>query len=308
VNGYPVYTVTSLAITPQGSRRLQQYEVAAITFPAMPSPITLDGPAPTFDPTHSNPWKVNGNDHSGGAYSGPGACTSNDPTKTGIGVFGAGTASGIATGLPKPENYIGSTPTPPNPNGNPSVMDVTGTINPLLTDPTKLQTLVQTIMMGADTGNVYTVQSGTYRSGNPAISTLPSTLGTDANPQITVVDGDVDFSGNGAGILLITGNATFHGNTSFNGLVLVIGQGNITISGGGNGQYNGGMFVAKIEGPRPASPPAPPGTHGPLLSSLGSPDLVWNGGGGNGVYFDSCWTNVLNNFGYSIIAAREEMY
>jgi len=48
----------------------------------------------------------------------------------------------------------------------------------------------------------------------------PSTIlrpGTDANPQVNVVKGDVTLSGNwhGAGILLVTGTLHFHGTPTY---------------------------------------------------------------------------------------------
>jgi hypothetical protein len=33
--------------------------------------------------------------------------------------------------------------------------------------------------------------------------------------------------------------------------------------------------------------------HPTLLDQLGSPDFHWNGGGGNGIYYDHCWVDNL---------------
>jgi hypothetical protein len=54
------------------------------------------------------------------------------------------------------------------------------------------------------------------------------------------------------------------GNGSFYGLILVVGQGTMDFSGGGNGEIQGGIFVAKTRD-----------VSGNLLSSLGSPRIDW---------------------------------
>src|SRR2546430_477628 len=50
----PVFLVTSLAITPQGSRRMGQYEVAGITVTPPPVALGLDGPGADFTPRPSS--------------------------------------------------------------------------------------------------------------------------------------------------------------------------------------------------------------------------------------------------------------
>jgi len=103
----------------------------------------------------------------------------------------------------------------------------------------------------------------------------------------------------GAGVLVVTGTLSFTGNASFNGLVLVIGQGIVNESGGGNGGFNGTVFVAKTHS---ATSPYPE------LATLGSPLYSWNGGGNSDIQYNSCWANIGNGLHYSVIAMREEMY
>jgi hypothetical protein len=107
-------------------------------------------------------------------------------------------------------------------------------------------------------------------------------LGSAANPQVTVVNGDLSMSGNstGYGLLVVTGNLSFSGTIGWRGVILVIGQGNFSYSGGGNNEFDGAIFVAKT---RNAS--------GNLLSALGAPSVSWGGGGGNGIHYDHCWIN-----------------
>ena len=101
-----------------------------------------------------------------------------------------------------------------------------------------LQNLASTItLVAGNNNNVY--------GNNPASIVRP---GTNAVPQINVVNGDLSLGGgwSGAGILLVTGNLTFSGNPSYNGLILVIGKGSVTKNGGGNGTVNGSMLVANL--------------------------------------------------------------
>jgi hypothetical protein len=109
-------------------------------------------------------------------------------------------------------------------------------------------------------------------------------LGTVSDPVINVVDGDVTLKGNttGYGILLVTGTLKMGGDFSWNGLVLVIGDGKVEFQGGGNGQINGSVIVSKIWDDH---------TTKNLLSEVGAPELKWNGGGGNGVYYNHCWAD-----------------
>ena len=61
---------------------------------------------------------------------------------------------------------------------------------------------------------------------------------------ITYIDGPLTFSGEGGGILVVTGGLTFQGGFSFNGLVIVTGPGGILRTGGGSGSLQGNMVVA----------------------------------------------------------------
>ena len=70
------------------------------------------------------------------------------------------------------------------------------------------------------------------------------------------------------------------GNFGWNGVVLVIGKGRLINNGGGNGQINGTVIVARTRD-----------SSGNLMSTLGTPTVDWSGGGGNGIYYDHCWAN-----------------
>jgi hypothetical protein len=72
-------------------------------------------------------------------------------------------------------------------------------------------------------------------------------LGTEANPQITYCDGDLRIAGGGTGygILVVTGALQYEGAFDFEGLILVLGAGELDM-GGVNKSIVGGMFIANL--------------------------------------------------------------
>jgi hypothetical protein len=106
--------------------------------------------------------------------------------------------------------------------------------------------------------------------------------GTTANPKINYVkkdaggNGDLTISGSfsGAGILIVEGDLVFGGNSSFAGVILVVGNGRYQQNGGGSGQYEGAVLVANT-------------TTCSTTGNLGSPSYQVNGGGNNGIQFNS---------------------
>ena len=68
--------------------------------------------------------------------------------------------------------------------------------------------------------------------------------------------------------------------------MLVIGDGVMHFNGGGNGQIVGMMVDAKIWDSH---------TTKNLLSAVGAPTFLWNGGGVNALQYDHCWsTNLIS--------------
>jgi hypothetical protein len=119
-----------------------------------------------------------------------------------------------------------------------------------------------------------------------------------SNPQTVFVDGSFDLGPNtGYGLLVVTGNFTYHGNSGWNGIILVIGDGTTTFlgNGGGSGQFNGAIFAATT---RDAA--------GNQLPNFGTVNFDITGGGGNGIYYDSCWiNNVQKPPTYQVLSFRE---
>ena len=68
--------------------------------------------------------------------------------------------------------------------------------------------------------------------------------------RIGVVDGNLDLGpGTGYGLLLVRGELTIVADITWNGLIVVIGQGVVRWSPGVTGILNGGLFVARTRAP-----------------------------------------------------------
>jgi len=284
----PVYELTALAVTPSGSRRMVQYEISQNTLPPIPGAIVFDGPTPDFNTNpHSAAFNVTGVDTHTGPNGGVGCpAAANEP---GLGGYNATAAANLTTQTNRPGSYAGS------PTG---IADVSSQLGPLATVD-GLNALVNTVttMAGA---NVY----GPSPLPNP--STLnPGTI-SPVNPVINVVNGDYTLPGSGSGILLVTGTLTMSGNPSWNGLILVVGKGNVVKNGGGNGTLDGSLLVANMfSDPGTWTHPIPLGSSNPP----GTPTIAWNGGGNATVQYDSCWANYMSqSLPYRTITDRELIY
>lgn len=91
------------------------------------------------------------------------------------------------------------------------------------------------------------------------------------SPMFTFVDGDCTLQ-NGSGFIVVTGTLTMRGNTNFNGVILVLGDGVLIRNGGGNGDILGGITIAKF---------------GRTSGDFQSPTFHTNGGGNSNVQYDS---------------------
>ncbi len=300
----PVYVVTALAVTPQGSRRIGQYEVAAFSLFPPSGALGLDGPTVNFAQNlSSNNFNINGNDSGAAGYTatgGVGACVPSGPaSEPAISTGGAPAVAAIDLALTGPPNrtgnYTGAPPPAPAPV-TPSVVNAgstgTGAYGGEWASPADLDNLVNNLANYADVAYP--------KAGSCPCAPTGGIAGTNAAPQITFVNGDFNLgNGSGAGVLIVTGTLSFTGNATFNGLILVIGQGNMQESGGGNGGFNGTVFVANTH----TSPF--PGTE---LATLGTPTYNWSGGGNSYLHYNSCWARIGNTLSYGIVAMREEMY
>jgi hypothetical protein len=78
--------------------------------------------------------------------------------------------------------------------------------------------------------------------------------GSATEPTFTFVDGDCTLEG-GGGLIIVTGTLRMHGNPSFNGLILVLGNGRVERDGGGNGEVTGAVAVARFNSTGDFLPP-----------------------------------------------------
>jgi len=289
-NYMPVYVLTALAVTPSGSRRMVQMDVATDIIPNIPGAMVMDGPtaAANFGPGSSNAFSATGFDTSsstntlrpqnGTVCPPPG----NEPALGGYNAASAANlTSSFSTGNPdRSGNYLGSPANVANvgtPLGAGGMNTVQG-----------LNQLVSVITSSALPANTYT---NTGALANP---------GTVTAPVVNVVTGDYNGSLSGSGILLVEGNLTFSGNPTYNGVILVIGKGNVSWSGGGNGTIDGAMLVANLYD-----------STGHLITSgaPGIPNISFSGGGNMTVQYDSCWVAAMNQMTpYKSLGVREMAY
>ncbi|MBI4442661.1 MAG: pilus assembly PilX N-terminal domain-containing protein [Acidobacteria bacterium] len=278
----PVYVFTSLAIEPAGGRRWAREIGTFGTIPPVPGPLTLDGPNPVFPPPSSSNFTVDGTDDAVPPQPAPA-----------IGVTtNAAEVATMADICAMPSNRWGNYPgwidsadadvdtCPPAKKGPApplmSVDNVGPTLDPAYQDCGGLLDFVPMLTAMAD--HVYT---GPW-------SSLPDP-GSPGNPVVNVVLGDASWNAAqfpphpnaGTGILLVTGDLTLSGYPDYNGIIFVIGNGHMEVSGGGTGTINGGIFIANT-----STCPA----------SLGSPTFNQSGGGNFVINYNSDLTKLFDGF------------
>jgi len=309
--GSQVLEITALAFLPNGSQKLLQYLVgrSPIALPPFLGALTLSGSpnnSPTFQaPLNNAVYAVKGNDQD---------CNGN-PTgvlnAAAIGLFGDygggsynsdlnSIVSGIptnASGTNTRPNYTGSGPAPPTPN--PPDVEYLTAFPANLQSPGQLDAIAQAIIQNADV----TIPSDPTTYPLPTVygSSLTSLGMSSTNPLTVVVNGNLDvtnWTGTGYGLLLVTGTFTYDPATTWNGIVLVIGQG--VINNRDHGQYqqmNGAVFVAKTRH-----------TNGILLTGrIGGASVSFDAPmQGNGVRYSSCWIQKSQpTSGYKILSFHE---
>lgn len=281
--GVQVLELTALAVLPNGSQKVVQYLVApqAVNLPTFPAALTLlTGPGNnvTFNATTDPSTNVRGIDqdnvgtcNAGGSIQGaaiPAIGTSTNPDLTNI-------VNGIPAGARS--HYTGANPAP-------DVQIVPGSFPANLQTPAGLQVLVQSITQNADV----------VINGPANGSGLPSSMSS-SNPMTIVVNGDLDLTGwgqTGYGLLLVTGNFSYSAGTSWRGIILVIGQGTVTGSGSGNGDFDGAVFVANtVSG-----------------GNLGSVSMDYSAiTNGEGIHWSSCWVQAATPVGNIKILSFHEI-
>jgi hypothetical protein len=303
--GSQVLEITSLAVLPNGSQKMVQYLAAAVParLPPLSAALTLAGSQTVSRVAYTAPsnnagFFVDGSDHdcNGNAVAGtllPAIGVFNNADKAAV-IGGGNGGNGIPAAY-RPSNYPGL-------SGSPDVEIVNGAFPTNLQTPSALDSIVQSIIQDADV----IVPSGPVTYPLPIVtgSALTSLGMSSTNPMTVVVNGNLDLTGwhnTGYGLLLVTGNLIYDPDASWNGIVLVIGQGTVTGSRGGSGEFLGAFLVASTRDPSGNLRPDP---------TLGPPSIDFNHGGssmgGNGIYYSSCWIQKAQPAsGYKILSFHE---
>lgn len=297
-----VLQITSLAYLPNGSQKLLQYLVAPIAMNlAFPAVITLDGPNVVRNSgsyTFTVPWGANFFVDGTDQYFSPGAggCVAGNPSPIPVrGIGYSNNDSSAVTIIDAIGQYTGDTATYGDYKGVGSSPNVYYVGNPPPPGPPTLagnlqnlaevNSVVTTLTQIADVTLDGTVTPVMQSDANNA---MPAGMSA-TNPMTVVVNGDLNttgWTGTGYGVLLVTGTFTYDSNSTWDGIILVIGKGIFYshVFSQGTGRINGAVFVAAtVDG------------SGNPLGSLGSPMFDFGGQGNQGIYYSSCWVQYVQS-------------
>lgn len=276
-----IYEITSFAVTGNGARGLVQDEVASVNFDLnFSSPLSIPGTVGIFQGGASASYRINGADGFGSAPAVSG-CAANTAGGPAVAVSDSGNASVVIHA----NNVSGTQETGTNCTYSSGGQACVGgaSLPESAATPEELNQTLQEIEQHATACLGCAGSPGAYTYAE-VVAALGGTWTNPAtNPQVVYVNGNLDMSGSsGSGILVVTGDLTYDGNSNWNGIVLVVGQGATIykVSGPGTGEFNGAMLVATTED-----------ASGNPLATFGAADFNINGAGGNGVYYNSCWVN-----------------
>lgn len=294
--GSQVLEITALAVLPSGSQnsptqKLLQYLIAPfpITLPQFTATLTLvskPGNNLAFSaPTSNGNYKILGNDQDavGGCIPGPSVDAVGVFTNVDQSNFINGGNGG--TGIP-PANrskYTGSFPAPD--------VSIISAPPPSLQSPTQLEALMQTVIQNADV----VIPSGPATFPLPTVDQAALSAATSgmnsSNPMTVVVNGNLDLTGwhnTGYGLLLVRGNLNYDPDASWDGIVMVVGQGTVTGSLGGVGEIDGALLLAKTLD----------AGGGFVLPNFGTATVLFGPNmGGNGMRYSSCWVQASQPLG-----------
>jgi hypothetical protein len=307
--GAEAFEITAFAVMPDKSAKILQYVAvsgASAASPNLssaaagplgyPAGLTLLGSSVQYTGPGNGNFYIRGQDQ----------CGTNTLTPA-IGFANSGDAVGssltnIQAGATPSSNYQGApaqAPGPPPVPSNQSIADVTNWIQPSWLTPSGLDAVVQDITRSADV----------VINGNASGSTISSQAASmsASNPMIIVVNGDLNLNAwhnSGYGLLLVTGTLYYDPDATWEGLVLVIGQGDFVSTKHGTGGIDGAVLVAKTRD-----------SAGNLLPSLGAASFSQTGGGANsgrGINYSSCWISgqpgspgALGLLPYKVLSFRE---
>jgi hypothetical protein len=297
--------VTALAVLPSGARRVVQYVVAPVViYPGVTgtdflAALTIAGPGSTYQFSGTPNYKIDGRDECSATT--PQASVESigytDPAFYQAPNFAGATHTQLSPG----SNYPGYPLTPSGPPpptytpATPSISNVPSVLQQSWQNPAALEAVMQNITNSADV-----VLAGPSTGSD--ISTRVPTM-SNSNPMTIVVNGDLNMTGltnPGFGLLLVTGTLTSDPRVMWNGIVLVVGQGNFAYNAGitGSGGFKGAILVAKTRD-----------NSGNVLggTQLGAASFTSTGTGSNsGIQYNSCVARSAQGpLSYKVLSFRE---
>jgi hypothetical protein len=301
--------VTALAVLPNNTQKLVQYLVAPLYYGvSIPATLILSSsgtasPGINFQlPTSASTptFYINGYDGSGPNSAAPNCTPTAIPTWA-IGVTDIysppadyNVIQGVINALPAAlqGDYTGETHRHHHHTTSLSVEDQIS-LSPVMLTPASLNEMVQTISQNADL---------VLNKTNATDTDMPTAMSA-ANPMTVVVNGNLTLTSfTGYGLLVVTGNFVSNPNAGWRGIVLAVGAGNVTFTGGpggGNGEYDGGIFIAQTLNTSGSPPYA-------LLPNMGTASFNASNAGGNGIFYNSCWINAaLQPPSFQVLSFRE---
>lgn len=177
--------------------------------------------------------------------------------------------------------------------GDPTELGDNNTPSFLETVPTARQ-----FLYGSEGMMQTAINQGRYFTTEAAAKASTAGLGA-SNPDgvLTFVDGDLTLgpgSPTGQGTLIVTGKLTLDGNFNWNGVIMVLGVGEVYRSGGGHGNIYGAVFVAKFA------------KTGADTDAFQAPVFDTSGGGTSNIQYSSTAVDMAKSVGgHAIHAVRE---
>jgi hypothetical protein len=166
--------------------------------------------------------------------------------------------------------------------------------------PSFLETVAKTreFLYGPEGMEQVARNEGRYFTSGPAAIASAEGLGANSPDGVfTFVDGDLIIGPgepSGQGLLIVTGNLTLKGDFQWNGIILVLGQGNVIREGGGHGDIFGALFIAKFN------------KTGADTDLFQSPTVNTNGGGSSNIQYSSTYVDMAKAVGgHAVKGVRE---
>jgi hypothetical protein len=297
--------ITSLAVTPNGGHRLLQYIVAPLIVSTttqrpptgqpvnadFPAALTLDGNGVAYTSPGTSSFMITGQDQ----------CTGSNNLVYSVGYTDNLDGANVIREATPVQNYQGFPPggggLPPPPSRAPATIanvyptPATSLLRSSWMQPATLDAAMQDIVNSADVVITGPAVGATIMNRAPLMSAT--------NPMTIVVNGNLNLNGRntlGYGLLLVTGTLTYDPDASWDGIVLVVGQGVFTSNQTGAGGFTGAVFLAKTRD-----------TAGNLLGTLGSASFTSiSNHPGFGITYNSCWVNSAKGpLSYKVLSFRE---